>query len=232
MKKNLIKSFALVCALVFAISCNNKGTTGPGGGSTGSGGGTTVGGYVLPTGSLSQEEQKQILDPNVSTKVLWERKKGGNFRIPALITTRNGVIIAASDNRYNSTADLGNRNTIDVEIRRSTDLGNTWEPAVKIKKATGTANSYGDAFFINCHNGDVILGVVEEPGFFQDGAKTTLYRSKDDGKTWNQIQQISIPAGYVRGFGASGQGLTLRHGANKGAQRLMFAFLAKKSKRP
>ena len=234
MKKKLFKSFALVCALIFAISCNNKGTTGPGGstgsgGSTGGGGGTTGGGYVLPKGSLSQAEQQQPLDPNVSTKVLWQRRQGGNFRIPALITTRNGVIIAASDNRYNTTADLGNGNTIDVEIRRSTDLGNTWEPAVKIKKATGTATSYGDAFFINCHNGDVILGVVEEPGFFQNGAKTTLYRSKDDGKTWNQIQQISIPAGYSRGFGASGQGLTLRHGANKGAQRLMFAFLAKKS---
>ena len=237
MKKKLFKSFALVCALIFAISCNNKGTTGPtGGGNTGSGGGTTGGGYVLPNGSLSQEEQNQPLDPNKSTQVIFQKGNYSSryFRIPALITTRNGVVLAAADRRYNSTDDLGKSSKIDVIVRRSTDLGNTWSTPITVgpgaKKGNGS-DAYGDAFFINCHNGDVILGYIENPGF-QGAATTRLYRSTDDGLSWKEVYSFGVDAfsslgvTVQRGFGASGQGLTLRHGANEGQKRLMFAYLA------
>lgn len=237
MKKNLIKSFALVCALVFAISCNNKGTTGPGGNNNGSGGGNTVGnGYVLPAGSLSQEEQKTALDPNKSTTVLFQKGNFGSkyFRIPALITTRNGVVLAASDRRYDKTDDLGKKSKIDVIVRRSTDLGKTWSSPITVGPGatqTDGSDAYGDSFFVNCHNGDVILGVIENPGF-QGAATTKLYRSTDDGLTWDEVYSFGVDAfnslgvTVQRGFAASGQGLTLRHGVNEGQKRLMFAYLA------
>ncbi|WP_300367353.1 sialidase family protein [Brachyspira sp.] len=238
MKKNFTKSFALVCALVFAISCSNKGTTGPGGGGKpGSGGGNTVGnGYVLPAGSLSQEEQKQKLDPNKSTKVLFPKGmfESKYFRIPALITTRNGVVLAATDRRYDKTDDLGKRSKIDVIVRRSKDLGNNWEQPITVgpgAKNSDGSDAYGDGFFINCHNGDVILGYIENPGF-QNAAKTKLYRSSDEGISWKEVYSFgvdvfqSLGVNVQRGFGASGQGLTLRHGANAGQKRLMFAYLA------
>lgn len=237
MKKKLIISFVLICAL--AVSCKNAPTSptlGSSGGSTGSGGGTTTGGYVLPTGSLSQEEQKVVLDPNKSTIVLFQK---GNyvskfFRIPALITTRNGVVLAASYRRYNSTSDLGKTSKIDVIVRRSKDLGNSWTEPITVGLGATQANgsdAYGDAFFINCHNGDVILGYIQNPGF-QGAATTKLYRSSDDGVTWREVYSFGVDAfksiGVTvnRGFAASGQGLTLRHGANAGQKRLMFAYLA------
>ena len=109
----------LILASALLISCANPtepedqdtgGGTGNGGG-TGTGGGTNKAGYVLPKGSLSQEEQKQILDPNKSTTSLFVKGNYNSkyFRIPALITTRKGVVLAAADRRYDKTDDLGKR---------------------------------------------------------------------------------------------------------------------------
>lgn len=234
----------LILASALLISCANPtepedqgtGGGGNGGGGTGTGGGTTTGGYVLPKGSLSQEEQKQILDPNNSTTPLFKKNDYSSkyFRIPALITTRRGVVLAAADRRYDKTADLGKQSKIDVIVRRSEDLGNTWSGPILVgpgAKQTDGSDAYGDAFFINCHNGDVIIGYIQDPGF-QRSATTKLFRSSDDGKTWKEIYSFGVDAfksigvTVQRGFAASGQGLTLRHGANEGQQRLMFAYLA------
>ena len=47
-----------------------------------------------------------------------------SFRIPALVTTTAGTLIAAYDVRYDSSTDL--QNDIDVGFKRSTDGGRTW----------------------------------------------------------------------------------------------------------
>lgn len=210
--------FLVLACMILAISC----------------GGETIGNnYILPKGSLSQEEQKKTLDPNNNYKTLFKKGDYGSkyFRIPALICTSNGTILAAADRRYEKTEDLGKGNRIDVIVRRSEDLGNTWsEPITVAGIAQDIKSSYGDAFFINCHNGDVLCGFVTEPGAQAQNprGKTVIYRSKDDGKTWSkQFEFMPTEAGIQnadRGFGASGQGLTLRHGINTGAKKLMFSY--------
>lgn len=47
-----------------------------------------------------------------------------SFRIPALVTSNAGTLIAAYDVRYDSSADL--QGDIDVGVKRSTDGGKTW----------------------------------------------------------------------------------------------------------
>ncbi|WP_373766731.1 exo-alpha-sialidase [Glaesserella sp.] len=47
-----------------------------------------------------------------------------NYRIPALLTTQKGTVIAAIDKRHQHASDWGN---IDTAIRRSLDGGKTWE---------------------------------------------------------------------------------------------------------
>ncbi|WP_386696070.1 exo-alpha-sialidase [Lonepinella sp. MS14435] len=48
------------------------------------------------------------------------------YRIPSLLTTKDGVVIAAADKRYQHWSDWGN---IDTIIHRSLDGGKTWQPA-------------------------------------------------------------------------------------------------------
>ena len=240
------KLFLILVGMILALSCESPlGDEGTGGGSDGgggsggevsggegAGGGQTVGSnnYTLHKGSLSQIQQRQLMDPNNNSKVLFKKGDYGSkyFRIPALICTSNGTILAAADRRYEKTADLGKSSKIDVIVRRSEDLGTTWSnPIVVAHTATGSVDSYGDAFFINCHNGDVLCGFITEPGIQQNGkGETVIYRSKDDGKTWTK-QWSFLPTAINdanKGFGASGQGLTLRHGINAGAKKLMFAY--------
>src|SRR5699024_8761331 len=47
------------------------------------------------------------------------------YRIPGLVTTNKGTLIAAYDIRYESSADL--QGDIDVGINRSTNGGESWE---------------------------------------------------------------------------------------------------------
>ena len=237
------KLFLVLASMIIFISCKGQyfpDSEGDSGGTGGGAGGGSAGGnivgkdYKLPKGSLSQEEQKKAMDPNKYTTTLFKKGdyKSKYFRIPALICTSNGTILAAADRRYDHPADLGKGKTkIDVLVRRSEDLGATWSEPIEVAGvATDHASSYGDAFFINCHNGDVLCGFVKEPGTAQKSprGKTVIYRSKDDGKTWIKQFEFSPDGAGIqnadRGFGASGQGLTLRHGANAGAKKLMFAY--------
>ncbi|ADG71993.1 sialidase family protein [Brachyspira murdochii] len=239
MKKNLIISFVLICAFVFAISCNNKNVTGAGGGNTGgSGGGSTVGsGYVLPAGSLSQEEQNQPMDPNNNYTTLWTAGQGATgYRIPALAVTRNGVIVAAADRRHNGYQDLGKQNVIDVVVRTSKDLGKTWSESKVVVQANNITDSYGDAFLMvdPVAKSTIYMGVVTEPGIQKKDINQTgitkIFRSTDDGATWSlwstlDANSVIFKGGKAKpstGFGASGQGVTLRYGQHKG--KIMFAF--------
>ena len=94
-------------------------------------------------------------------------------------------------------------------------MGSTWSPPITVgpgAKDDNGSDSYGDAFFINCHNGDIILGVIENPGIQRENeGKTVLYRSTDDGLSWTKSYEF-MPTqvnNAKKGFGASGQGLTL-----------------------
>lgn len=51
--------------------------------------------------------------------------KTDTYRIPGLITTNKGTLIAVYDNRYNNSKDL--QEDIDIGMSRSTDGGQTWQ---------------------------------------------------------------------------------------------------------
>lgn len=57
------------------------------------------------------------------------------YRIPTLLTTQKGTLIAGIDARLVSARD--NPNKIDTSIRRSTDHGETWEPIQKLVTYAG-----------------------------------------------------------------------------------------------
>lgn len=176
---------------------------------SGSGGGLVVHGFTLPPNSLSQEEQNDYYDPEYNSITLFN-----NNDIPALITTSNGTILA--------TAGTTNAQLI---VKRSTDMGKTWLQSTV--SGTVSSASYSRPFFINCHNGDVLLGVISNQN--NRGKLTHIYRSTDNGNTWNNTTDISFKeikgtTPITNSFGTFGQGLTLRHQSDSSSKKLMFPY--------
>ncbi len=59
----------------------------------------------------------------------------GNYRIPSIITTKHGTVIAAADERYYGGGD--NPNRIDKIVRRSTDNGKSWQDKIVVVEEVG-----------------------------------------------------------------------------------------------
>lgn len=78
------------------------------------------------------------------------------YRIPSMITTKNGVVVACADARYYTGAD--NPNRIDKVIRRSCDSGDTWGDYIIAVKEHGTKKNRSSAAI------DPILTYVRESG--------------------------------------------------------------------
>lgn len=174
---------------------------------SGSGGGLVVHGFTLPPNSLSQEEQNDYYDPEYNSITLFN-----NNDIPALITTSNGTILA--------TAGTTNAQLI---VKRSTDMGKTWLQS--IVNGTVSSASYSRPFFINCHSGDVLLGITSNVN--NTGKSTYIYRSSDNGNTWTKQTNINftnICAQTKDCFVTYGQGVTLRHQSGANSKKLLFPY--------
>lgn len=155
------------------------------------------------------------------------------YRIPALVTTTEGTLIAVADRRNDSQADLPN--LIDIVARRSTDNGRTWSEQIVIASHTATSG-YGDAALVCDRNtGDILCIFASGCGMWDstagNPADVNVSRSCDDGLTWSMPQSITHmlygpgcqnPAsGCISGmFAASGRALQLSDGT------ILFAVAA------
>lgn len=157
------------------------------------------------------------------------------YRIPGIITTGKGTLIAVYDNRYNNSKDL--QEDIDVGMSRSTDGGQTWEP-MKVIMDMGEwggnperLNGIGDPAVLYDHTtGTIWVAALWISGFSETdmlwwaskpGMKPTetgqfvLAKSTDDGLTWSEpiniTEQIKDPAWQLF-FQGPGAGITLDDG--------------------
>jgi sialidase-1 len=154
------------------------------------------------------------------------------YRIPGLISTNQGTLIAVYDNRYTGTGDLpGN---IDVGMSRSTDGGKTWEP-MKIIMDMGAPqanNGVGDPAILFdpiakrlwvsalwSKGNRSIAGSL--PGLSPDTTgQFVVVSSDDDGRTWTTPKtitpQIKDPKWHIF-FNGPGSGIAMQDG------KLVFA---------
>lgn len=157
------------------------------------------------------------------------------YRIPGLITTNSGTLIAVYDNRYNNSKDL--QEDIDIGMSRSTDGGTTWAP-MKVIMDMGTwggkpqiLNGIGDPSVLYDHktntiwvaalwmNGlapDKMLWWASNPGMSPtETGQFMVSKSTDDGLTWsapiNITSQIKDPAWQLLLQGP-GMGITTEDG--------------------
>lgn len=152
------------------------------------------------------------------------------YRIPAVITASDGSIVAFTDKRKYSEADLPE--DIDVLCNYSTDNGKTWSEPYVIVEGQGRGAGFGDcAVTRTAEDGGLVAVFVGGCGLWESTGdnpqRSYMVRSNDNGRTWSKPRDITH---YIYGedctdparkawrasFFGSGNGLLMSDG------RIMF----------
>lgn len=117
-----------------------------------------------------------------------------NYRIPAIITARDGSLVAVTDKRKYNNGDLPE--DIDILCNRSLDGGITWTEPHTIAYGTGYNNGFGDCALSLTNDENGIMAVfVGGPGFWQSTPDNPLRcymsRSNDNGISWTEPEDIT-----------------------------------------
>ncbi len=134
------------------------------------------------------------------------------FRIPALVVTKKGTLLAICEGRKTGRGDHGD---LDLIQKRSTDGGQTWGPLELIHEEGGTAKiTIGNP----CPVVDQSTGVIWLP-FNRDNDRVLATSSSDDGKTWATPRDITAdvkPQGWSWYATGPGNGIQLIQGKHAG----------------
>lgn len=164
---------------------------------------------------------------NLEMSVVFTARENGyhTYRIPAIVVTTNGTVLAFCEGRKKSRSDTGD---IDLLVKRSTDGGRTWgaqqliwsddentcgNPTPVVDQATGII------WLLTTWNS----GVDKEKEIDQRGSRNTrrpfVINSTDDGLTWSRPQEITASV-KKKGWGwyATGpvNGIQLARGPHRG----------------
>jgi len=184
--------------------------------------------FSLTGSSYSQTKD----DKNLVGTIVYERnveKSEFGYRIPALVTTKNGTLLAFAERRVGMSDHAQN----DIVLRRSKNNGKTWDDIIVIAEAG--KNCLNDPCPVVLENGRIILIYQYYPyavhtfsqGYIQiadagyDGprnTKTFILESADDGLTWSDPREItkSVRASSILSVGCPGIGIQLTRGEYKG----------------
>jgi sialidase-1 len=173
---------------------------------------------------------------------VFEAKKNipyASVRIPALLRTTKGVLIAAAEARDKSADQAGN----DLIVSLSNDGGATWsKPALAYEQGGDSCNNpclVQDArsgrvfmFFQTFPAGSHEFGGLPAGPADPRGTRCLYLSSDDDGKTWSKPVDVTAsvkPQEAVTTASGPGIGIQLRHPAKAG--RLVIPFNSQDAKR-
>ncbi|MFF5855292.1 exo-alpha-sialidase [Streptomyces sp. NPDC012751] len=121
------------------------------------------------------------------------------YRIPAVVRTRHGTLLAFAEGRRGGAGDTGD---IDVVLRRSTDDGCTWGPLTVVTAGHGDTRG-NPAPVVDPRTGAVVLVTCGNPGTVTEaqimrgevapgrGRRVFVQRSRDDGVSFGVPRDIT-----------------------------------------
>jgi sialidase-1 len=153
------------------------------------------------------------------------------FRIPAVVATRSGDLLAFAEGRLAGLSDAGN---IDTVVKRSTDGGCTWGP-LRIVQDSG-ANTSGNPAPVATADGRIVLlttyngGTATEAQILrgevpaEQSRRVFVQHSDDEGATWSAPREITADAKLANWrWYATGPGHAIRLTRGVHAGRLVVA---------
>jgi len=130
---------------------------------------------------------------------VFEAGKDGyhTFRIPSLISTPKGALIAVCEGRKQGRGDSGD---IDLVMKRSFDNGATWTP-MRVIDDDGENTTGNPTLVVERKSGVIFLLLTRNPGDYKESeavdglsaASRTVWmmKSDDDGATWSKPVEIT-----------------------------------------
>lgn len=123
------------------------------------------------------------------------------YRIPAIAELGKGKMIALADYRY-CKSDIG-WGRVDIHARMSDNYGHTWGDESTLIEGTGVSEAidcgFGDAAIVADHaSKDILVMMVcgetiywHETTTRQNPNRIAILRSRDNGRTWSQWEEIT-----------------------------------------
>ena len=162
--------------------------------------------------STAQTPIESGVEPFLGSPILESSQVFKNERFPNITVTRRGTVLASWGSNH-------------IRVRRSEDGGKTWGPELSIKKS----GIHGGGTTVDENTGDILMFAEDH----HPPAPLTMYRSQDDGKTWNAEKANIEPDknGNLPSMHMNEHGITLRHGPHRGRLIRASRYYGKKNDR-